>query len=258
MSDPEVLLFERTSGVARLTLNRPDRGNAINLRLAEALLHAAIVCDEDPDIRCVVLSGAGRLFCAGGDISAFAAAGAELPVMIKQMTAFLHMAIARFARMGKPLVTAINGPAAGAGLSLAVLGDIALAAPGAHFSMAYTAIGLSPDGGTTWLLPRLVGLRRAQEMALTNRRVSAVEAAEIGLITREVGEGALAAETDDVAQRLAAGATGALGRARNLLMASFSTSLETQMENEARAIAESSRSAECRPAIDAFLRQKPR
>jgi 2-(1,2-epoxy-1,2-dihydrophenyl)acetyl-CoA isomerase len=224
--------------------------------MAQALLHAAITCDEDAAIGCVLLTGAGRLFCAGGDIAAFAAAGPAVPRLMKELTGYLHMAITRFAHMGKPLVTAINGPAAGAGLSLAVLGDIALAAPTAHFTLAYTAIGLSPDGGSTWLLPRLIGLRRAQEMALTNRRLSAVEAAEIGLITRVIDQAKLEAEAMDLAQRLARGPTAALGRTRNLLLGSFTTSLETQMEAEAQAIARSSDSAECREAVNAFLAKK--
>jgi 2-(1,2-epoxy-1,2-dihydrophenyl)acetyl-CoA isomerase len=252
------VLFEQADGVAWLTLNRPDAGNAIDLPMAQALMQLAIICDEDPNIKCVVLTGTGRMFCAGGDISTFATAGADVPLLMKQLTGYLHMAIARFARMGKPMVTSINGPAAGGGLSLAVLGDIALAAPAAHFTLAYTSIGLSPDGGSTWLLPRLIGLRRAQELALTNRRVPAAEAAQIGLITRVVEPDRLAHETREIARTLADASTAALGRTRNLLLNSFATSLETQMESEARAIAECSRSPDSRAAIDRFLAKSKR
>jgi len=255
MTDEPVLLT-RDNGIARLTLNRPQVGNAIDTAMAKALMHASIDCDEDDTIRCVVLGSTGRLFCAGGDIGSFAAAGDAVPQLITEMTGYLHAAMARFARMGKPMVTAINGPAAGAGFSLAMLGDIVLAARSAHFTLAYSAIGLSPDGGSSWLLPRLVGLRRAQEMMLLNKRASAEEAVQLGLITRVVDDAALAAETDAVAATLAAGATGALGRARALLLSSFGATFETQMEAEARAIADSARSTEGREGIRAFLEKR--
>ncbi len=257
MSAPS-LFFERDGAIARLTLNRPQAGNALDIPLARALMEAAIACDEDAGIRCVVLTGAGRLFCAGGDIGGFAAAGEAVPAYLKEITAYLHMAISRLARMPKPLLTVVNGPAAGAGLSLAILGDVVLAARSAHFSLAYAGIGLSPDGGSTWLLPRLIGLRRAQELVLTNRRVPAEEAAAIGLVTRVVDDEGLAAEAQTVASKLANSATGALARARALLLASFDASLETQMEAEARAIADAARSAEGREGVAAFLaKRKP-
>jgi 2-(1,2-epoxy-1,2-dihydrophenyl)acetyl-CoA isomerase len=156
------------------------------------------------------------------------------------------------------MVTAVNGPAAGAGFNLSLLGDIAIAAQSAHFTLAYTAIGLTPDGGTTWLLPRLIGLRRAQELALLNKRLSAPDAAAMGLITRTVDDAALTAEVDAIATQLAAGATRALGRTRNLLLASFNSALEEQMEQEARNIAAAGRDPEGREGIAAFLaKRKP-
>jgi len=251
-----VLLRELRGGVLTLTLNRPDAGNAVDLELARALMHAAIECDEDRAIRCVVLTGAGRLFCAGGDIAAFAAAGERISALIKELTAYLHSAIARFARMEKPLITAVNGAAAGAGFSLAILGDIALASTAASFNLAYAGIGLSPDGGATWLLPRLIGLRRAQELMLTGERLSAAQAAALGLVTRTVEAAELAGEAAKLALRLAAGPTQALGRTRGLLLSSFGTALETQMENEARAIAACASGAEAREGLAAFLAKR--
>lgn len=257
MSEP-VLKVERRGAVAQLTLNRPAAGNALSLDLARALMQAAIVCDEDDAIRCVVLTGAGRFFCAGGDVGAFGAAGDQLPALTKEMTAYLHAAVSRFSRMPKPLVTSVNGAAAGAGFSLAILGDIALAANSASFTLAYSAIGLSPDGSSSYFLPRLVGLRRAQELMLLNPRVSADEAAAMGLITRVVDDAVLQAETMAVAEKLAASATGALGRARQLLLQSFSSTLESQMEAEARAIADSARSPHGKAGVEAFLaKRKP-
>jgi 2-(1,2-epoxy-1,2-dihydrophenyl)acetyl-CoA isomerase len=257
MSDIQApLLFERDGAIARLTLNRPTAGNAIDMELGRALMAAAIACDEDAGIRCVVLTGAGRLFCAGGDIGAFSQAGAGLPALLKELTGYLHMAVSRLARMGKPLICAVNGPAAGAGLSLAVLGDMVLAARSAHFTVAYTGIGLTPDGGSSWLLPRLVGHRRAQELMLTNRRVASQEAADIGLVTRMVEDADLAAETSALAQQLCVGATQALGRTRGLLLSGLTATLETQMEAEARAIADSARGPEGHEGVAAFIQKR--
>ena len=258
MSPVTSLLVERNEAVVRLTLNRPDVGNAIDVPLARSLLEQAIHCEEDDSVRCVVLTGAGRMFCAGGDLASFVAAGENVSALIKEITAYLHGAIARLAKMGKPLVTAVNGPAAGAGFSLALLGDVVLADPSAHFTVAYTAVGLTPDGGATWLLPRLVGLRRAQELVLTNRRVTAEEGVALGLITRTVAEGSLATSAMSLARELAMKATGALGEARRLLQASFESSFETQMDRESRTIAAAARTPHGREGVAAFLaKRKP-
>lgn len=258
MSD-DVLLFERDGAIARLTLNRPSAGNALDIPLCRALMEAAIACDEDDSIRCVVITGAGKLFCGGGDVAAMSAAGEKTSSWLKEVTAYFHAAVARFARMQKPLVTLINGPAAGAGVSLAALGDIAIAARSVHFTLAYTGIGLCPDGGSTWILPRLIGLRRAQEVVLLNKRVPADEAAQIGLVTRAVDDATLAEEGAVIARTLAGSATLALGRARQLLADSFSNSLETQMELESRALAELSKTPHGREGVGAFVaKRKPK
>ena len=254
MTDP--VTFEHAGGVVRLTLNRPESGNAIDIPMARALMESANACDDDASVRCVVLTGAGRMFCVGGDISSFSGSGAKFSSLLKELTAYLHMAVSRFARMQKPLVTAINGPAAGAGLSLALLGDVALASRAAKFNTAYAGIGLSPDGGATWLLPRLIGLRRAQELVLAGRRLSAEEAAEIGLVTRLVDADTLQAEANAVAAHLAAGPTRALGRARTLLLSSLQTSLEEQLELEARAIAASGADTEAREGVAAYTAKR--
>ena len=216
----------------------------------------AIRCEGDAAIRCVVLTGAGKLFCGGGDVAAFAGAGDALPEFLREITAYLHAAIAVFARMDKPLVTAVNGSTAGAGIGLAILGDIVLAEPTASFSLAYTGIGLSPDGGTTWLLPRLIGLRRAQELCLTNRKVKAEEAVSLGLVTRLVEAGALAAEAERLAADLAGSATAALGATRKLLLESYSNTLDSQLALESRAISAQARHAEGREGVTAFVEKR--
>jgi 2-(1,2-epoxy-1,2-dihydrophenyl)acetyl-CoA isomerase len=252
------LLFERVGSVAWLTLDRPDAANAIDVPMAKALMETTIECDEDPTIRCVILTGNGRMFCAGGDVAGFGKMGDALPAHIKQTTAYLHAAITRLARMDKPLITAVNGPAAGAGIGLAVIGDIVLAAPEAHFTMAYTALGMSPDGGTSWLVPRLVGLRRAQELFFRNTRVLATEAAKMGLVTRVVEGGSLIEEATALADELVTSATSALGATRRLLLDSLVTPLETHLDAEARSIVSQSRRSEGREGIAAFLsKRKP-
>jgi 2-(1,2-epoxy-1,2-dihydrophenyl)acetyl-CoA isomerase len=250
------VLFDVAGPVATITLSRPDVGNALDIPMSRELMELAIRCEGDAAIRCVVLTGAGKLFCGGGDVAAFAAAGDALPDFLREITAYLHSAISIFARMDKPLLTAVNGSAAGAGIGLAILGDIALAEPTASFSLAYTGIGLTPDGGTTWLLPRLVGLRRAQELCLTNRKVRADEAASLGLVTRVVEAGTLAAETAKVAADLAKGATAALGATRKMLVESTSNTLESQLALESRVISSQSHNAEGREGVTAFLEKR--
>jgi 2-(1,2-epoxy-1,2-dihydrophenyl)acetyl-CoA isomerase len=247
------LSFEVEGSVARLTLDRPDAANAIDLALGRELMEAAIRCDEDARIRAVLLTGAGRFFCAGGDLKSFAARGDALPAALKELTVHLHAAISRFARMRAPLVVAVNGAAAGAGMSLAVMGDLVLAAESAKFTMAYTAAGLAPDGSSTWMLPRLIGVRRTQELMLTNRVLSAAEAQAWGLVTRVVPDADLAGEAAALAARLAAGPTRAFGSVKALLAGSLGEGLETQMEHEARAIAACAGSADGREGIRAFL-----
>ncbi len=251
------VLLSIADGVARLTLDRPDVGNAIDLALARALRDAATRCADDAAIRCAVLTGAGRLFCAGGDVAAMRAAGDDLPALLHELIETLHQAVLILAAMPKPLVTLVNGPAAGAGLSLAILGDIVLSARSAHYTPAYGAIGLTADGGLSWLLPRLVGLRRAQDILLTNRRVTAEEAATIGLVTRLVDDTALEAEGEAVATRLADGPVAATGAVRALLHAGVERDLAGQLTRELRTMTDAAAGAEAKEGLAAFFAKRP-
>ena len=250
------VLVDCKGPVSYVTLNRPDTGNAIDVALARCLLEAVVAVEADPSVRCIVLRSSGRLFCAGGDVKALHAAQADLPELLWDILRYLHPALERLACMAKPVVTAINGPCAGAGVGLAVVGDIVLAEPAAHFTMAYSRIGLTPDGGTSWLLPRLVGMRRAQEMALTNRRVSAEEAAVIGLITRVVAPGTLDDDVDALAQDLACSAVGATGKIKRLLLADAGRSLTAQLYQERDAIVEQGGTSEAKEGIEAFAERR--
>ncbi len=252
MSEP--VLLDIAEGVARITLNRPGRGNGLDLPLAQALLRAVIRCDHDTDVRCVVLTGAGKMFCVGGDITGFADAGDRAGDYLSELASTMGLAISRLARMAKPLLVLVNGPAAGAGFSLALAGDIVLATRNAHFTASYTAIGLVPDCGLTWWLPRMVGLRRAQELVITNRRVGAEEAANIGLVTRLVDD--IEEEGRRQSLKLARAATQALGATRRLLHSSTVTSLETQLELETRAISAAGSGLEGQEGVAAFVAKR--
>ncbi len=250
------LLFEQREGVATITLNRPDAANAMDIDMARELMHAAIRCDEDEGVRATILTGAGRWFCPGGDLKSFAEQGDSLPVHLKEMVTYLHAAVSRLRRMDAPVISAVNGAAAGAGMSLALAGDILLAAESARFVVAYTGVGLSPDGSSTYFLPRIVGLKRALELTLTNRPLTAGQAMDWGLVSRVVPDDTLEVEARSLATRLAAGPTRALGTAKRLLEDGWTETIETQMEMEGRGIAGLARTADAREGIDAFLHKR--
>ena len=247
--------FELKDGVATLTLDRP-KANGIDLEMGRALMHAAIRCHEDKDVRAVVLTGAGSMFCAGGDLKSFVGFGKDLPAALLELTTYLHAATSRLLRMRAPLVTAVNGTAAGAGMSLAISGDLVLAAESANFTMAYTAAGLAPDGSSSWLMPRLIGIRRTQELMLTNRTLSAREAAEWGLVTRVVPDADLQAEAAALAVELAQGPTRAYGVVKSLLAETFSTAYEAQLEHEARGIASMAGTPDGQEGVRAFVEKR--
>lgn len=256
MTDQPVLL-RRDGAVTVLTLNRPASGNTVDMPLALALEQAVDEVLADPALRCVVLTGAGKLFCGGGDIAGFAQA-ADASAYLFNLAGTLHRSVSKLAHGGKPVVTLVNGPAAGAGLSLALLGDVVLSSASAHFTAAYGLVGLTPDGGMSWLLPRLVGLRRSQEIILTNRRIGAEEAQTIGLVTRVVEGESLLEEGMALAHTLAAGPMAALGGARALLGAAFEQDLDSHLALEAARIAQAGATAEAREGIAAFIeRRKP-
>jgi 2-(1,2-epoxy-1,2-dihydrophenyl)acetyl-CoA isomerase len=248
--------LRKRGGVAEIALDRPDALNAINLEMARDLMFAAMECDQDPEVRCVVLTGSGKAFCAGGDLGEFADAGETAPALLKELTSYLHAAISRFARMDAPLIAAVNGVAAGAGMSLVCVADLAFAAKSARFTAAYHNVGLTPDASCTYYLARLVGLRRAQELLYTSRVLSADEAAEWGFINAALEDRDLPSQINMIAERLAMAPTWAIGRAKNLLLAGTNDTLETHMEHESRAISEASRTQDFFEGIDAFLNKR--
>lgn len=246
------LLLTRRDQVGMLTLNRPEAYNALDLALGREVFQAVLELDEDPEVRCIVLTGAGPAFCAGGDVKAFAAHLDRIGAFVKELTTYLHGAVSRLCRSDKPVVAAVNGVAAGGGLALALAGDLVIAAESARFTMAYSRIGATPDGSSSYFLPRLVGLRRAMELYFTNRVLSAREALDWGLITRVVADAELGAEVERLARELAQGPTRAFGGAKRLFHQATWESLETQMELEAQSIAACGRTEDFRAGVRAF------
>jgi 2-(1,2-epoxy-1,2-dihydrophenyl)acetyl-CoA isomerase len=252
----DTVLLQRADAVATITLNRPDAYNALDLALGRDLFHAVLEVDEDPGVRCVVLTGAGRAFCGGGDVKDFAGSLDRIGVLVKELTTYVHGAVSRLVRSPKPVIVAINGTAAGGGLSLALAGDLVLAGESAKLTMAYSRIAATPDGSSSYFLPRLIGLRRAMELYLTNRVLTAKEALEWGLVTRVVPDGELAGAAAALARELAQGPTRAFGGAKLLFHQSTHESLETQMELESQAIAASGHTEDFREGVTAFASKR--
>ncbi len=255
--DYKTIIFELRDGIAYLTLNRPEAANSINLELSQELYDALLRCDENRAVRAVLISGSGKMFCAGGDLKAFSSQGPDLGAHLKLLTHYIHGAVSLMARMDPPVITAVNGTVAGGGLGLVFGADLVVAAQSARFTMAYTRAALSPDASTSFFLPRLVGLRRALELTLINRVLSAQEALDWGIVNRVVPDGDLAAAAQALAHEMAEGATSALGAAKRLLRDSLNDTLETHLQSEARTIAERSHNPEAREGIAAFLEKRP-
>jgi 2-(1,2-epoxy-1,2-dihydrophenyl)acetyl-CoA isomerase len=192
----------------------------------------------------------------GGDLAFMAAQGDNVEHALHALAADLHGALDALARVDAPVIAAVNGVAAGAGMSLVCAADLAIAGASARFTMAYTRAGLSPDGGATWYLPRIVGIRRAMELALTNAQLDARAAAELGLVTRVVADDDLGAAVDELAGAIAAGATGAYGAVKRLMRSSFATTLESQLADEAATIARLAAAPEGREGVSAFLAKR--
>lgn len=231
----ETILFDKTGGVATIALNRPEKLNAFDGRMHEEV-HAAL--DEvaaDDEVRCLVFRGEGRGFSAGADLKGDDLAGANggKPDLGEYLRRTYTRMIQKMAALDKPIVASLHGPVYGAGMGLALACDLRVAAESAKFSVAFVKIGLMPDAGVSFFLPRLVGLGRAMRMSMLGEAVEAEEAVEIGLVDKLVPDDKLAEEIDALAQRLAAMPTRALGKIRHSLLASFEGDLASALEREA-------------------------
>lgn len=230
--------------------------NALSVPLASELDLAIKDLTDGGSTRCLVITGTGRGFCAGGDVQSFYDNREDPADTMARTLSALHGAVATLLGAPFPTIAAINGVVAGAGMGLAMATDMAIAVDSAVFTMAYTGIGVSPDGSSTYFLPRFVGTRRAMEMVLTNARVDATEAARIGLINEVVPEAEFTERVAVVAGRLAAGPTRAYVRARHLMRSSFPSDPFTQMGAEAEGIMAAGETRDFYEGVTAFIEKR--
>jgi 2-(1,2-epoxy-1,2-dihydrophenyl)acetyl-CoA isomerase len=242
--------------IVHLGFDRPERLNAIDVPMAQAFHKAAAAIAADPTVRVVVMSGAGRAFMAGGDLTTFHRDRAQAATVARAIIDPLHAGLAILDRIDAPVVASLHGAVAGAGVSLALAADLAIAAADARFTLAYAKIGASCDGSSSWSLPRVVGLRRALEIALLADPLDATTALAYGLVNRVVPAASLAAETDALVRRLAGGPTLAYGRIRRLLRTSFERDLTAQMNAECDAFCASAQTQDFAEGVGAFLEKR--
>jgi 2-(1,2-epoxy-1,2-dihydrophenyl)acetyl-CoA isomerase len=253
----DTLLVERSGGVATLTLNRPDALNSLTVELKEALLAGLHEVSADPGVRAVVLTGAGRAFCAGQDLrehQALVESGDPSPM--HTVRDHFNPIVLGIARMPKPVVAAVNGMAAGAGASIAFAADFRIAADRARFLLAFAGIGLSLDTGASWTLPRLVGYARATAMALLAEPVGASQALEMGLVNAVVPDDGVLPAAHELATKLAAGPTAAYAAIKESLAYAQDATLEQALEKEAELQAKAGASRDHQAATAAFLRKQ--
>jgi 2-(1,2-epoxy-1,2-dihydrophenyl)acetyl-CoA isomerase len=249
------VLYEAKGAVAHVTLNRPEQMNAMNIDLIDGLA-AAMDKARSPEVRAVVLKANGRCFCAGGDIrkfNEFIEQGTTIP---EAMPDRLHEMVEIMRDLEKPILASVHGPAAGAGAPLALACDLVIAAEEAVFNFAYARIGLTPDGSSTYFLPRHVGMKKAAEIFMTIPTYTAKEAMELGLINWVVPAAELSSKTEAIANQLSEGPTAAFGRLKKLLNATYDNTLHDQLALETKMICDSSTTADFREGIRAFLSKK--
>lgn len=249
--------FELREQVAHLTLTQPDRGNPFDSRFCSELCEVAIECDENADVRAVLIQAQGRYFSVGADLKWLGSDRDQLPRRLKAATADLHMAIARLSRCDAPVVLSAHSLVTGGAVALTAMADFAVAARSARFYAAYNAIGFVSDGGGSYFLPRRVGTRRATEFLMLNQTWSAAEALTNGLVSTVVEDVELESEALILARTIAAGPTRTFGEMKRLLLSTHDQPLDTQLELEARAIARCSKTQDSWGAIQSVLAKEP-
>jgi 2-(1,2-epoxy-1,2-dihydrophenyl)acetyl-CoA isomerase len=251
----EVVKLSAADGIATIVLNRPHVMNAMDGEMMQQLRPITEAVEKDASVRAVVLRGEGAAFMAGGDVAVFHRHLAELPDLIVTWGREMHAAFLAMRRMGKPVLASVHGAVAGAGFSLMCAADLAIAAADTRFTLAYANIGASPDGGSTYFLPRLVGYKKAMEMIMLPDRFDAETARQHGLVNWVVPNNKLAEETARIAQRLAAGPTRAYAEAKRLVNQSLDP-LDAQMEQELQAFSRCARGADLKEGVTAFVEKR--
>lgn len=253
----DAMRLDIDGNVATITMTRPEKANTVNAAFAREFRAVAEACRDDGRVRAVLLcSEPGKIFCAGGDLGLFKEMGDDVAAGLDGLLADFHPAVEIFGTMDAPLISAIDGVAGGAGFSLVLASRFAIASERSKFCMAYTRAGLTPDGGSTYYLPRIVGLRRAEELMVTNRTLSAAEALDWGIINRVVPPEDLMETAQSFAREIASGATGAYGDVRRMLISSLENSMMRQLDLEGEAIKARATSPDGKEGIDAFLNKR--
>lgn len=253
----ETIVFEASDGVATLTLNRPDRLNSLNARMHEEIAAVLGTVESDAAIRALLITGAGRGFCAGQDLNLRDASATGDFDAGAALERYYNPLIRRLRALEKPIVAAVNGPAAGAGANIAFACDIVIAARSASFLQAFCRLGLVPDAGGTWFLPRLAGSARAMGMALLGEPLPAEMAAQWGLIWKVVDDDKLVDEARGLARKLAQGPTVGLGLIKQALNRSLANDLDAQLDVERDLQRVAARSEDFREGVAAFLEKRP-
>jgi 2-(1,2-epoxy-1,2-dihydrophenyl)acetyl-CoA isomerase len=251
------VLLELDGAVARLRLNRPEASNGLDVTLLRALHDALMRCHAEPRLRTLLLSGEGPNFCAGGDVKTFASKGEGLPDYLREATSWLQICASALMRLQAPVITVVHGFAAGGGgLGLVCASDLVIAAQSARFLLGATRVGMAPDAGSSVTLQRLVGFRRAMELALLNPTLSAEQALEIGLITRVVADDELESHAVEMARALASGPTRALAATKRLLWDGVGRSVEEALPDEGRTVSELSGTEDAREGLAAVIERR--
>ncbi|MEZ5175254.1 MAG: enoyl-CoA hydratase-related protein [Acidimicrobiia bacterium] len=252
----QLVVVSKDGSVGTVRLNEPDSLNALSVPMANAFKDALIELGEDASIRALVVTGTGRGFCAGGDVQSFYDHRDDPTEVMGEVLDGLHGAVQVLMDLPFPTIAAINGTVAGAGMGVALATDLAIASEAAVFTMAYTGIGVSPDGSSTFWLPRMVGTRFAMEMILTNRRLSADEAVTLGLVNAAVPDAEFSGAVEALATKLAAGPTRAFVRARELIRSSFGNTPVQQMADEAASILAAGSTKDFYEGVTAFIEKR--
>ena len=260
VSEGPVLLNLLEGRIAHIRLNRPAASNGMDMELLRALHDVVMICHSDPRVRVVLLSGEGKHFCAGGDVKLFASKGESLPDFLRPVTSYLQIAVLSLMRLSAPVIASVHGYAAGGGgLGLVCAADLVIAAESAKFLSGATRSGMAPDGGSSVTLARIVGLRKAMEILLTNRVIGAAEALDIGLLTKVVPDDQLWAASFALAQELADAAPQALAATKRMLWNGVGLSVEAALPEESRTVSALSGTADCREALAAIIeKRKPK
>jgi 2-(1,2-epoxy-1,2-dihydrophenyl)acetyl-CoA isomerase len=255
----ELVVTHIAGGIATLTMNRPEAFNALDAGLMDAFSASIGRCSIDPKVRAIIITGAGKAFCGGGDLKWSMSAPEGAPAALHGLAGQFHLAITEIRRMAKPVIAAVNGVAAGGGFSLALACDFRILANSAVLKQAYTSAGLSLDGGGTFALPRLVGLARAMEIIAFDAPIPADQALAWGLATKVVAPDQLLAAANEMAGNIAKGSLHSYGVAKRLLIDSWDTSLETQLERERNGLATCAAHADGQEGLRAFTeKRKPK